>query len=723
MRGAVKSAPSLYLELEAIMSKPVITLLSAAVFAALFPSVALANDDNSIEVIEITSNFRTANLMRVEGSISVIGAEQITAKNAMHIEDVLNGLANVNFAAGASRGRFVQIRGIGLRSQFTDSVDPSVALVIDGINYSGLGGAGIMFDVEQFELYRGPQGTQFGTDALAGVIKMRTTAATSDTKGRVQLSYGNYGTYSAGVALGGALSEDFNIRTSIVNQGSDGYVDNDFLKRDDTNTRDETSAKIKFSWLTTDDLTIDGVVHFVDIDNGYDAFSLDQNGRTLSDEPGRDTQETYAFALTPTYNGFNDVTVSLALSALNSDLEYSYDEDWSYVGIRPDWEYSSTDRYLRDRSQLSADLRLVSKGHTLFNQSTSWVGGLYFNQRDVDLTRQYTSLATDFLSNNEHRDIAAYGQFAIDLSPQTEFIIGARFGRYDIDYRDSSLIAADISDNLYGLHASLNHQLNEQALVYLSASRSDKAGGINGQALAKVDDLNDPAAKAQLLNNTAFDPETLYSLEYGVKGHSSDDALNIKLAAFYNYRQDPQLKGWIVETNEDQGDTFTEYLDNAGSGRVYGLEIETNYQLNTNVELVANVGYLRTKIKDYVVLTNDLDMNNRAMAHAPKYQFSIGANYVADNGFYASVDLSGKDSFYFSDGHNEQSKSYVVTNLNLGYQAQAWRVNLWARNVFDKEYSTRGFYFGNDPRDEYLAHNYVQHGEPRVFGLAFESEF
>ena len=81
---------------------------------------------------------------------------------------MLNTAANVNFNTGASRGRFIQIRGVGLRSQFVDPVNPSVGLLIDGINYSGLGGSSLLFDTQQAEIYRGPQGTRFGADAMAG---------------------------------------------------------------------------------------------------------------------------------------------------------------------------------------------------------------------------------------------------------------------------------------------------------------------------------------------------------------------------------------------------------------------------------------------------------------------------------------------------------------------------------------------------------------------------
>lgn len=700
--------------------KYALSLITLAILST--PSFAQTNKDT--EVIEVTSNFRQANLMKTQGSISVIGNNDIVDRNAVHSEDLLGTLANVNFSSGASRGNFVQIRGIGLRSQFVDPINPSVGLLIDGINYSGLGGAGSLFDVDAFTLYRGPQGTQFGNDALAGIITMDSTAATAQQTNRALFSIGNYGAYSAGIAAGTSLSDNFNFRLSAQTQQSDGYIDNDFLNRDDTNNIDESNVKLKTNWQVTDNLLIDTTLHYIDVDNGYDAFSLDQNRTTLSDQPGRDTQRTKAIGVNAKYKGFDGLELQVIASSLDSELTYSYDEDWSFDGIH-EYGYSSFDSYERSREQNNIDIRLISDGFTLFNNTTSWVGGVYISQRDSELTRQYTFADADFSSDNVQDDIAVYGQLTYQVSPKTTMTFGARVGRYDIDYNDSSQIAEiDVSDNLYGLHFNVTNQVNEQALTYLTFSRSDKAGGVNGDALAKVGDITDPTLRAQLLDNTTFEPETLYSAEFGVKGRSLDNKLNIKLAAFYNYREDPQLKGWITDKiGEGEAETFVGFNDNAGSGRGYGLEIETRYSYTDNLDLYYNVGYLITHIKDYVVEQEegqDLNLHNRNMAHAPEYQFAIGANYNHDSGFYANLEVQGKDSFYFSDGHNQQSDFYALTNISLGYQADNWRVNLAGNNIFDRDYATRGFYFPNDPRDGYETHNYVQLGAPETVNLSVE---
>lgn len=718
--------------------KPVLSLVALAVLTS---PVFAQNDAKELEVIEVTANFKQQNLMKTQGSISVIDNEEIVARNAMHSENLLGAMANVNFSSGASRGNFVQIRGIGQRSEFVDPTNPSVGLLIDGINYSGLGGAGLLFDVNQVTLYRGPQGTQFGNDALAGVLKLDSTPAQSDQESRVLLSAGNYNSASAGIATGASLSDDVHVRLSAVKQVSDGYTNNLFLNVDDTNNIDESMVKLKLSAQATEHLAIDAVMHYIDNDNGYDTFSLDLNRDTYSDEPGRDTQRTKAFGFSSVYDGFDGVNVEVIASSLASDLIYSYDEDWAYgqyswLSDEPTYQpdpcdvslgpclaeadgYSATDEYQRARSQNSIDLRFLSKE----SSEISWTAGIYFNERDSDLTRIYTWQSQDFISENAHQDSAIYGQVGYQLSPKSQLTIGARVGQYDIDYSDNATISEKADDTLYGFNISLKNQNNDQALTYITLARSDRAGGINGAGLAQAGDITDPELKALLLSNASFEPESLYSGEFGVKGRSIDNDLNVKLAAFYHYRNNTQLKSGFTYLNQGGGTKFADYIDNAGSSRGYGLEIETSYHVNEHIELYYNIGYLETKIKDYVSPkkgTDGLSMHNRQMAHAPKYTFNAGVNYVADNGFYAKAELMGKDQFYYSDSHNEQSHSYVLTNLSTGYQAPSWRLNLSVNNAFDKDYGVRGFLFGNDPRDYYADHNYEQFGAPRTVDLSLE---
>jgi outer membrane receptor protein involved in Fe transport len=87
------------------------------------------------------------------------------------------------------------------------------------------------------------------------------------------------------------------------------------------------------------------------------------------------------------------------------------------------------------------------------------------------------------------------------------------------------------------------------------------------------------------------------------------------------------------------------------------------------------------------------------------------------------ANLEGKDEFYFSNSHNSKSHSYVLTNASLDYRNNNWKVSLWGRNLFDKDYYTRGFYFGNDPRTNYANNTYVQYGDPRVVGMTLTYDY
>ncbi|NMP78639.1 TonB-dependent receptor [Pseudoalteromonas arctica] len=691
-----------------------LSLITAALLPLLGAPIAANADDSDLERIVVTGDFQRESIQTLSASASLFSEDEINQRGASYLDEMLGSAANVNFASGASRGRYIQIRGVGLRSQFVDPINPSVGLVIDGINYSGLGGSSLLFDIDQVEIYRGPQGTRFGADGMAGMIQMGSAKATSDPSLKLQVGAGTYNTREAGIAASTGLTDDTSARVSYFRRKSDGYVDNLYLN-DETQNQDEQVARFKLNSQLTKHLNTELNLHYIDINNGYDAFTLDNSRNSVADEPGQDNQQSYAIGVNNTYTGFDAFDVNLNLSAIDTELLYSFDEDWvcndtsepklCAAGLHPDG-YSSTDLYSRDRDDQSVDLQFNSK-------TGNWVAGIYYQNRDVDLERQYTWLASPFSSTYETSNVAVYGQVATPIGPKTTLITGLRVEQYQGDYTDSNGFIQDTDDVMVGGKIALEYQVIDRTMIYTSITRGYKAGGINSEALAKAKDEGLNLSADFFQQHTSFDPEYLWSGEFGVKGSSLDDKFTLRLAAFYMHRDDIQLKAWQVE-----GQQFTGYVDNASSGSNYGLEVEGSYQLTDNLFLTGSAGYLNTEIDDFVTQSG-LNQDGREQAQSPKYQYAFTARYNFTNAFYGMVGIEGKDDYYFSDSHNSQAPSSNLVNLSFGYEADMWAVRAWARNVFDETVPTRGFEFGNDPQDGYTTHTYTQLGEPRVAGVTF----
>lgn len=691
-----------------------LSLITAALLPLLGAPIAANADDSDLERIVVTGDFQRESIQTLSASASLFSEDEINQRGASYLDEVLGSAANVNFASGASRGRYIQIRGVGLRSQFVDPINPSVGLVIDGINYSGLGGSSLLFDIDQVEIYRGPQGTRFGADGMAGMIQMGSAKATSDPSLKLQVGAGTYNTREAGIAASTGLTDDTSARVSYFRRKSDGYVDNLYLN-DETQNQDEQVARFKLNSQLTKHLNTELNLHYIDINNGYDAFTLDNSRNSVADEPGQDNQQSYAIGVNNTYTGFDAFDVNLNLSAIDTELLYSFDEDWvcndtsepklCAAGLHPDG-YSSTDLYSRDRDDQSVDLQFNSK-------TGNWVAGIYYQNRDVDLERQYTWLASPFSSTYETSNVAVYGQVATPIGPKTTLITGLRVEQYQGDYTDSNGFIQDTDDVMVGGKIALEYQVIDRTMIYTSITRGYKAGGINSEALAKAKDEGLNLSADFFQQHTSFDPEYLWSGEFGVKGSSLDDKFTLRLAAFYMHRDDIQLKAWQVE-----GQQFTGYVDNASSGSNYGLEVEGSYQLTDNLFLTGSAGYLNTEIDDFVTQSG-LNQDGREQAQSPKYQYAFTARYNFTSELYGMIGVEGKDDYYFSDSHNSQAPSSNLVNLSFGYEADMWAVRAWARNVFDETVPTRGFEFGNDPQDGYTTHTYTQLGEPRVAGVTF----
>jgi outer membrane receptor protein involved in Fe transport len=661
-----------------------------------------------IEEIVVTADFRRAAIDDIAASISVLDNALMQRKNALHLEDVLLNAPNVNFSSGASRARFYQIRGIGERGQFTEPLNSSVGLLIDGVDFSGLGNAAMLYDVEQVEILMGPQGTRYGSNALAGLINLQSRAPTSELRYGLQLQGENYrGTGAAGY-VSGPLTDTLGYRLSLQTLQSDGFSDNLFLGKP-TNTRDEQTLRGKLRWLPAQDITVELTTASIDIDNGYDAFTLDNGRDTLSDEPGKDQQDSRLASINISFETFSAFSLQALAGLARSDTVYSYDEDWVHAGFHPD-EYQSTDHFAREHATRSGELRLLSTdAGALLAGRTSWVAGIYALEQDVALTRTYTFLPGPFSSDFDVRRLALYTETTTLLTDRWSVDAGLRGERFAATYRDSDGLRLGPDDTLFGGKLALNWRTASANLLYASLARGYKTGGFN----------TDGSLDADLRE---FAAELLWNYELGFKGQLLDGRLQTRAALFLMDRKDVQISSSTVRLRTDGSSEFIAYTGNAAGGRNRGLELSANLDARANLQLYGSLGLLDTEYQDFIN-SEGQDLDGRDQAHAPRWQYTLGSIWKPSPTLALDINVQGRDSFYFSDSHATRSDAYALLNASLTWSLQQWQLTLWGRNLTDEDYRVRGFWFGNDPRDGYTSKDYTQLGEPLRYGLTVNLDF
>ena len=691
-------------------------LTTSLIAATTIAGVSSFAEEIMLDPIVVGADFREQNLSQVSNSISLISEKDIYDKASQSFVETIAATPNVNFSSGASKAKYIQIRGIGERSQFVTPVNPSVGVIVDGIDFSQNVLGVTLFDVKQIEVLRGPQGTTFGANGMAGVINIEGNEPTNDANGHIEATVGNYNTKAIGVAINAPIVEDKLLsRFSLYKNTSDGYMSNSYLGREDTNNIDELTAKAKFKWLVSDDHTIDLTLMHVDIDNGYDGWTLDNTRDSHSDQPGKDTQKTDAFSLKSTYQVNSKMHLISSLSYSQSDMEYSYDEDWSYVGeFDPDWAYSSFDQYLRDRKQADVDVRMVSDEEgRIFNSTTDWTFGAYYKDYSEEMTRNYTYLyGIPFISNYDTKSTALYGQIDTHFTDKLTMVAGLRVEKWDAEYSDSENVGIDTDEVLSGGKLGLNYQADADQLYYVTLSKGYKPGGVNADYRLTAD------AKQ-------YETENLWNLDVGLNSSHFDNKVKSRLNLFYGKRKDQQVKSSVVQTRTDGSSEFIDYITNAAEGTYYGLESQIDYYPMDDLHLFTSLGLLKAKFDEY----NDpnptaVDVTGRAPANSPEYQYNIGFDYFFLEAWTFKANVEGKGSYYFSNRHDEKSDSYALLNSSLEYTNGSFTASIWARNITDEAYFVRGFgSFGNNPSKFYETELYTQLGAPRTGGLTLSYDF
>jgi iron complex outermembrane recepter protein len=706
--------------------------------------------DSQLDEIIVTATLRNAPPIDVPASVTVLDGQALRDAGRANLEDVLGLIPNLNWAGDTSLPRYFQLRGIGELEQYQGAPNPSVGFLIDDIDFSGLGTVGTLYDIDQVDVLRGPQATRYGANALGGLIYLRSAEPTDTLYGRVDLDGGDYGTRSEGAIVSGPVDAlDSGFRLAVQHYYTNGYYHDLYLDRDDTNRQDEYTYRAKWTFTPSDRLRIELTAMQVDIDNGYDAYAIDNSRNTESDQPGVDSQHSSGVSAHVHYRASDTVGLTAIATYAKSLIKYSYDGDWGnpvlWAPVAAVYQYSEIQN--RDRTTKSIELRLGTEDSRGFG----WLAGVYANLLDESLSDlslgDYQPLGAPVVpvddqtndvinSGYRARNVALFGELDGDIARDLRWSLGLRGERWSASYQGTTTdflgtntgytnapvtptaiesvtpAALNPANNLWGGHASLTYKLDSAQALYTTISRGYKAGGFN-------------LSQGLLPNQLSFNPETDVNLETGYKADLLDHRLRINADVFYLYRHDAQIKTSFqsVPTNPDD---FVFYTGNAASGRNYGLESDLDWRATDRVTLGADIGLLQTYFVDFVQQGSSGSTTltvSRELANAPHWQAAVNATYRDPRGPFARIDVTGMGAYYFDLPPNETtSNPYGLVNAKIGWEAARWSAYLSGRNLLDKRYPVRGFYFGDVPPN-FPNELYIQLGDPRTWVASVTVKF
>jgi outer membrane receptor protein involved in Fe transport len=686
----------------------------------------------------VTGTLWDTPIQNVPQSVTLFSETAVEDRQALYFQDLVNAVPNLTMTGGNNRARYFQLRGMGENSQFEgETPDLSVRFLIDDFDFTGIGGIASLFDLKQVEVIRGAQSSAYGVNASAGIIKLSTQEANGEGSSKTKLSIGTHNQRSFGYATGGILGDKAtsktNYRLSIFQNKTDGFIENEFLNRKDTNQSEEIFSLLKLRYNPSDQSSIQTSLVYADAKADYDQWSLYNTYlKTQSDDPGEDNQRSKGISVRMNSNNFNNFSLTSVTSLLNTDSLYSYDADWG--------NFYSTDENgnltedsnsgfegslstLRDRKSISQEIRMDSID-SLSSASflNKWTAGIHFNAISEDSTIDYfddLEIEDGFakvFSEYSTQSISLFGQAESIINENSKLTFGLRYEYQKVDF-DSETINNGIyswgtaldtggkvstSDKLLGGSITYQNKISDSYTLFLSYHKGYKGAGVNTTTFRS----------SWGTSPKKFDSETIDNFELGISYLNPENTYKTKFNVFYLNRSDAQLRD-----SDGSGGWFNYFTSNQGDAKHYGAEYHSVWNFTPNWSFENNISLLKARI----------DESHRDLGNAPSYKFSCLLKYNPNNAFYSSISINGSDDYYEENGHDLKREAYTIVNASIGYAKNHWDISLWAKNLFDHDFTQRVFYFDNyHPEDNYAYDSkrfYKASGDPLNYGVTINYDW
>lgn len=625
------------MNLESLLHRRKNSSLTASALVAILGATWLPQsvaEGLSLEEVVVTAQKRAESLQDVPIAVTAISGDKIADAGIQGLEDISSYVPNLKItsATGQSAG-FIVIRGVG--SGNNSGFEQSVGMFIDGI-YAGRSRQFMVpfLDLAAVEVLKGPQGTLFGKNTVAGAISIQSAKPTNTLEGNVRLSYETeYDSKEASAVVSGPLTDYLSGRLAVKHNDKSGTVEN-LIRGTEEPTSDSRAIRGSLLFDVSDNIQVLSKLEYANVYNEGSIFQLSgidgiwasplgeyihvdevspiedgklDNKNTL-DSPNKEFVETTSI------NGLIKVDWDLENFSLTSITGYSdyesevlADADFSdilFIETNPAETFDQTSQEFRLTSQGGGDL--------------DFIVGLYLETQHLELSQKNNIDAGQLIGENivdpfspvnnftQHSDTAAvYGQltwqftdtwsvtgglrYAYEKKAALIELYTAEFDTYLVDHdleafantlanRGTGVLDQERTTNNLSPTINFKWDYSDMAMAYFKVTRGYKSGGFNA-AMASPD-----------ASSFEFDDEQVDGIELGTKMDLLDGAANLNVALFYNNFSDRQVSSFAT-------DGFT--VGNASESTSQGIEIDFKMIVNPALLFSFSVAYLESRYDDF----------------------------------------------------------------------------------------------------------------------------
>ncbi|AWW74052.1 hypothetical protein CD351_06375 [Erythrobacter sp. KY5] len=698
--------------------------------------------DDDQPVIIVTGQKTEQSLQDVTASVDVTTAEEIAREPIIDLFDIVERIPNVTASFGeqgfAIRG--IDQRGIG-------GTGATLIVFVDDSplsNQTAFFGPTDSWDLGQVEVFRGPQSTNFGRNALAGAIYLRTQDPTYEWDFRLRGEVGDNGQRQAAIAGGGPIIDDvLAFRVAANYRESDGFVFNTFLNEEYDNT-ELTTGRFKLLFEPTDNLSIISTSSYTENFAGEDGIDPTNGnpGNPVSpedvirevavDAPGLEGTETFIQSINATWDVSDRVQIQSITTYQDTDYVRQEDFDGTPAPI------AALDRTGADEA-FSHELRVKYFGDRL-----TVAGGAYFFTNEDGFTDNFTVPATavnpalpaSILINrvaqttNETTNYAVFADGEFALNDAVDLLFGFRYDHEEFEntaIADTSTVdplppgfvflaallgqTEAITEAEYEAFLpkfGVRWNINPDANIAFVSQRAYRAGG------AQISVLDGAVNE--------FDPEFLWNYELSARTIWLDGRLRWNANIFYSDWSDQQ----VLEPLPGISDFFRTV--NAGESTLYGFETDFSFDASDEIEIYGGLGYSFTEFDDFqngrfdpalpASETNQENFAGNRFPFAPRWSANFGVAYAQEQGLFGGVDANYQSDVFNSSENFAINRccQRILVNARIGYTWRNFSLSAYVRNAFDEQYFS--FLDASAPGEEFS-----RLGDPRTFAIRLDADF